>query len=104
MPADTGTDRPPPPDPGKLDITASDKHMYDVTITHPSGADTRHSVSVPESLLDDLGVTSAQEPLLVRASLVYLMEQNPTALPEEFDLDEIGRAIPEYRDQIVSRI
>ncbi|MDQ1604475.1 MAG: hypothetical protein QOE01_2320 [Actinomycetota bacterium] len=102
MPPDEHADR--PLDPRKLEITASGTHEYDVTITHPSGADTRHCVSVPESLLDDLGVTPAQEPSLVRASLVYLMEREPSALPEEFDLDEIGRAIPAYRDDIVSRL
>jgi hypothetical protein len=102
MPSDEDADR--PADPRKVEITASGTHLYDVTITHPSGAGTRHCVSVPESLLDELGVTPAQEPLLVRASLVYLMEQHPVALPEEFDLDEIGRAIPAYREEIVSRL
>jgi hypothetical protein len=92
------------PEPAKLDIKASDPHTYDVTITHASGAETRHCVAVPEQLLADLGVSAAQEPLLVRASLGYLMEHSPAAVPERFGLDEIGRAIPEYPDEIVDRL
>ena len=87
-----------------LDITASGEHRYDVRITHPSGAGTRHCVSVPESLLEELGVSAPQEPLLVRASLVYLAERSPAAIPERFDLDEIGRALPAYREEIVLRL
>ena len=92
------------PKAAKLDITASDPHTYDVTITHPSGARTQHEVTVPEQLLADLGVSAAQEPLLVRASLAYLMEHSPAAVPERFGLDEIGRAVPDYADDIVGRI
>jgi hypothetical protein len=93
-----------PPAPGRLDIRASDRHVYDVTISHHSGAVTRHSVSVPEELLADLGVSAAQEPLLVRASLGYLLEHDPATLPERFALDEVGKAIPQYRAEIVERL
>jgi hypothetical protein len=87
-----------------LDITAAGEHRYDVTIRHPSGASTRHRVDVPASLLSELGASAAQEPLLVRASLVYLLQHDPTSLPEQFDLAEIGAAIPDYRDEIVGRL
>ena len=59
---------------------------------------------MPEALLAELGVSAAQEPLLVRASLAYLMEHSPAAVPERFGLDEIGRAVPDYRDEIVDRL
>ena len=88
----------------KLDITAADTHEYDVTITHPSGAETSHHVTVPEPLLAELGVSAAQEALLVRASLVYLMEHSPAAIPDRFGLDEIGRALPDYPADITSRL
>jgi hypothetical protein len=87
-----------------LDISAAGEHRYDVTISHPSGASTRHVVDVPESLLSELGASAAQEPLLVRASLVYLLQHDPSSLPERFDLAEIGAAIPGYREEIVSRL
>ena len=89
---------------GKLDIRASGSHAYDVTITHPSGARTRHRVTVPESLLVQLAVSAAQEPILVRASLTYLLEHDPAALPDSFGLDEIGRALPDYRTEIIERL
>jgi hypothetical protein len=87
-----------------LSITASDPHVYDVTLTHDSGAATRHRVMVPESLMSELGLSTAQEPLLVRASLSYLMERSPAAVPERFDLDEIGKAVPEYAEEILDRL
>lgn len=87
-----------------LSIAASGEHAYDVTLTHDSGVTTDHQVTVPEALMADLGVSAAQEPLLVRASLSYLMEHSPAAVPERFDLDEIGRAVPEYAEEILDRL
>ena len=87
-----------------LSITASDPHVYDVVLTHDSGATTHHQVTVPEALMADLGVSAAQEPLLVRASLSYLMEHSPAAVPERFDLHEIGKAVPEYAEEILDRL
>lgn len=86
-----------------LDIRAAGQHEYTVTITHPSGAETTHRVVVPETLMAGLGASAAQEPLLVHASLTFLLEHAPAALPDQFDLEEIGRAIPEYRDEIAGR-
>lgn len=94
----------PSPDGWSLDIRAADRHVYDVSITHPSGAATTHCVSVPESLMAELGLSAAQEPLLVRASLAYLLEHAPASLPERFELDEVGRALPDYRVDIVDRL
>lgn len=92
------------PDPAEswtLDITAGGSHAYDVTITHPTGATTEHHVTVPERLMSDLRLSAAQEPLLVRASLAYLLDHHPAALPDSFDLEEVGRAIPDYHEEIV---
>jgi hypothetical protein len=82
------------PEPADLQIRAADRHVYDVTITHRSGATTEHLVSVPEPLMADLRLSAAQEPLLVRAA----------AVPEQFSLDAVGEAIPEFRDEIVGRL
>jgi hypothetical protein len=92
------------PEGADLDISAAGRHRYNVTISHPSGASTRHIVDVPQSLLSELGASTAQEPLLVRASLVYLLQHDPSSLPGRFDLAEIGAAIPGYREEIVSRL
>jgi hypothetical protein len=87
-----------------LSITASDPHVYDVTMTHDSGVTTEHRVTVHESLMVELGLSVAQEPVLVRASLAYLLEHSPAAVPERFSLDEVGRAVPEYAEEIVDRL
>jgi hypothetical protein len=87
-----------------LSITASDPHVYDVTMTHDSGVSTQHCVTVPESLMAELGLSAAQEPLLVHASLAYLIEHEPAAVPERFALDEIGKAVPEYAEEILDRL
>ena len=95
------------PDPAEswtIDITAAGRHVYDVSITHPSRATTRHRVAVPEQLMADLGLSAAQEPILLRASLAYLLEHSPAAIPDQFDLDEVGRAIPAYHEEILARI
>lgn len=95
------------PDPAEswtLDIKASGRHVYDVTITHPSRARTSHSVTVPASMLDELGLSVAQEPILVRQALAYLLEHHPAAIPDRFELDEVGRAIPDFRADIVDRM
>lgn len=95
------------PDPAEswtLDIRASDQHRYDVTITHPSGATTTHCVSVRAGMLADLGLSAAQEPILVRQALAYLLEHHPAAIPDRFDLEEVGRAIPDFRTDILERM
>jgi hypothetical protein len=95
------------PDPAeswKLDIKASGQHRYDVTITHPSGATTTHCVTVPAGMLAGLGLSAAQEPILVRQALAYLLEHHPAAIPDRFDLEEVGRAIPDFRADILDRI
>jgi hypothetical protein len=72
-----------------IDITASDRHEYAVTIAADDGTRTEHRVRVPESLLEQLGLAATQEPLLVRASV----------LPS-FGLDDIARYFPDYPTEI----
>jgi hypothetical protein len=95
------------PDPAEswtLDIKASGPHVYDVIITHPSRARTTHGVTVPTSMLEELGLSAAQEPILLRQALAYLLEHHPAAIPDRFDLDEVGRAIPDFEADILDRM
>jgi hypothetical protein len=84
-----------------IDITADGEHQYAVTITADDGTETTHQVRVPETLLDQLGMAKTQEPLLVRASMLYLLQREPaqSVLPT-FSLDEIGRYFPDYPSEI----
>jgi hypothetical protein len=88
-----------------IDIAAADANTYDVTITDDDGEQTSHRVWVPPAILTDLGLSEAQEPVLVRASMRYLLEREPAAsiLPQ-FGLDEIARFFPNYPTEIGSLI
>jgi hypothetical protein len=86
-----------------LDITASDEHVYDVTITADDGSETRHCVTVPERFLADRGLAATQEPVLVRASMLYLLEREPaSSVLAAFTLEDIGRYFPDYPDEIAT--
>jgi hypothetical protein len=93
-----------------LDITASDAHVYDVTITHDDGRETRHCVQVPEPFLAAHGVAESQEPLLVRASLQFLLEHEPGGtIQPQLSLDDIaaqftGRPDADYPDEVLRAI
>jgi hypothetical protein len=88
-----------------LDITAADEHVYDVTITDDDGRQSRHCVTVPVRFLTDLGLAASQEPLLVRASMVYLLEREPpSSVMASFTLDDITRYFPGYPNEIAARI
>ena len=88
-----------------IDIAAAAANTYDVTITDDDGEQTSHRVWVPPAILTDLGLSETQEPVLVRASMTYLLEREPAAsiLPQ-FGLDEIARFFPNYPTEIGSLI
>jgi hypothetical protein len=87
----------------ELDITASGAHVYDVTITDQTGAKTEHCVTVPERLLRDLGIAASQEPALVRASMIYLLErESASSVLAAFTLDDITRYFPDYPREITA--
>jgi hypothetical protein len=88
-----------------LDITAADEHVYDVTITDDDGRRSGHRVTVPVRFLTDHGLAASQEPLLVRASMVYLLErESPSSVLAAFTLDDITRYFPGYPDEIAARL
>ena len=84
-----------------IDIAAADTNAYDVTITDDDGRQTSHRVWVPPSVLTELGLSEAQEPVLVRASMAYLLEREPaSSILPQFGLDEIPRFFPNYPTEI----
>jgi hypothetical protein len=84
-----------------IDISAAGVNAYDVTITADDGAETTHRVWVPPAMLTELGLSEAQEPVLVRASIAYLLEREPaSSILREFGLDEIARFFPNYPAEI----
>ena len=84
-----------------IDIAAAAANTYDVTITTDDGRQTSHRVWVPPAILTDLGLSEAQEPVLVRASMAYLLEREPaSSILPQFGLDEIARFFPNYPTEI----
>lgn len=67
--------------------------------------ETSHRVSVPESLVDDLGLPDLDEERLVRESFLFLLEREPaTAILSEFSLDQVSRYFPEYQEELRARL
>lgn len=88
----------------ELDIRAEGEHAYTVCVTDDRGEREHHAL-VPESMLDELGVTVTEEPLLVRAAMEYLVERDlEQALPARFALDEIGEAAPDLIPNLRARL
>lgn len=88
-----------------LDISASDEHVYDVVITADDDSVSRHRVTVPDDFLASNGVASAQEPLLVRASLEYLLDHEPpSSIMAAFTLADISRFFPGYPGDVLPMI
>lgn len=88
----------------KLNIRAADPHSYEVSIRHESGATTHHRVRVDDSLLAELGLSAAQEPVLVRTALDVLIAHSPPSLPEQFDVTDVRAAVPDFDARVLSRV
>ena len=69
---------------------------------------TSHVVSVPDELLDELVIPlddEARHEALVRETFQFLLEREPaTSILREFDLTDIDRYFPEYREEIARRL
>jgi len=69
-----------------------------------SGGTTRHTVEVPDGLVDELGWSSRGETELVRESFAFLLEREPpTSIMRQFSLDVITRYFPEYPAEMGKR-
>ena len=67
--------------------------------------ETSHRVSVPQSLVDDLGLPDLDAERLVRETFLFLLEREPaTAILPEFSLDQVSRYFPEYHDEVRARL
>jgi len=83
-----------------LDIRADGEHRYLAEVTDEDGASSEYTVEVPESLLDELNLEPADEPLLVRSALELLLAKHGEALGNSFGLDEAVRAYPGFLDEL----
>ena len=68
-------------------------------------ASTKHRVTVPEGMLDQLDLGEAEAEDVIRESFAFLLEREPaTSILPQFSLDEIGRYFPEYFQELPARL
>jgi hypothetical protein len=66
---------------------------------------THHTVSVPERLLDDIGLPRMDPLRLVEESFAFLLEREPlTSIMASFELTDISRFFPEYVEEMRVRL
>ncbi len=82
-----------------IDLTADGKHAYRATV-----AGVEHRVVVGDALLASLGVTMAEEPLVVRRTLELAVRQNVTLPRGEIALEDIGASLDGFPDLVTSRL
>ena len=88
----------------KIEILQMGETEYAVTITE-GHTETNHHVTVPEQLLQSLGLSEADAERLVRESFAFLLEREPaTSILREFGLDVIGRYFPDYEAEMRVRM
>jgi hypothetical protein len=91
-----------------IEILEIGPHEFAVSVNE-GHRETRHRVTVPPGLLEDVGLAPAVEDTdsetslrdaeerLIRESFAFLLEREPaTSIMREFGLDVIGRFFPEY--------
>ena len=67
--------------------------------------ETSHRVTVPENLIDDLGLPPDDLERVVRESFEFLLEREPPgSIMSEFSLDVISSYFPEYEDELPRRL
>ncbi|NHC14912.1 hypothetical protein [Motilibacter deserti] len=82
-----------------IDVTAAGEHEYAVTLA----SRTLH-VSVDPGLLEELGLTAVQEPLLLRRAVEGLPSAELAELPETIDLRELGARVPGFPEVTLARL
>lgn len=82
-----------------IDLTADGSHAYKATV---SGV--QHRVVVGDALLESMGVTAAEEPLVVRRTLELAVLQNVTLPSGEVALEDIGASLDGFPDLVTARL
>jgi hypothetical protein len=66
---------------------------------------TGHRITVPEALVDDLGLFDVDPVRLVRESVGFLLDRVPAAsIGDALSLDEIPDLHPDYYDELRARL
>ena len=66
---------------------------------------TSHRVTVPDGLLEGLGLEGVDQELVVRETIRFLLEREPaTSILPDFSLDEVPKYFPEFYDELRLRL
>ncbi|MGI9121135.1 MAG: hypothetical protein ACR2G7_13620 [Acidimicrobiales bacterium] len=88
----------------EIDVTAMEPLRFAVQVTEGT-LTTSHLVRVPPSLLDDLGLSEGDAPLVVRETIGFLLDREPaTSILAELTLDDVSRFFPDYLDELTTRL
>ena len=88
----------------EITVTAMGPGQFGVQVRE-GDTTTSHQVTVPDELLDELGLPDVDQEELVEESFAFLLEREPaTSILEEFPLTTISRYFPEYPDELRSRL
>jgi len=88
----------------EITITAMEPGRYGVQVTE-GDTTTSHRVTVPDALLDDLGLDDVDPELVVRETFGFLLDREPaTSILDEFSLDQVPGFFPDYHDELRSRL
>jgi hypothetical protein len=88
----------------EIDVTPLEEGAFGVRVVE-GGRATRHRVTVPEGMLEELDLGEVEAEEVVRESFQFLLERESAAsiLPE-FSLDQIGRYFPEFFQELPRRL
>jgi hypothetical protein len=85
-------------------VTLDVPGVYQVVVGAGSSA-TEHRVTVPATMVDDLGLEGIDESTLVQESFAFLLEREaPSSILGTFELTVIGRYFPEYEQEMRRRL
>ena len=66
---------------------------------------TTHNVTVPDGLIEELGLPADDLERVVRESFEFLLEREPaSSIMREFSLDVIPTYFPEYKEELPKRL
>lgn len=88
----------------EINVTAMGPGQFGVQVRE-GDTTTSHQVTVPDELIEELGLPDVDQEKLVEESFGFLLEREPaTSILEEFPLTTISRYFPEYPDELRSRL
>jgi hypothetical protein len=86
-------------------IKPLEEGAFGVEVRGEGATSTHHRVTVPEGMLEELDLAEVDRERLVRESISFLLEREPsTSILPEFSLEEIGGFFPEYFQEIPDRL